>query len=90
MGLGVNWMSEKPRDTSEQAPRQHPLAMAASIGTELVVAVILGLLVGRWADAKLGTQPALLLIGVFAGITVGLYQLIRRTKLPQGGTKKRD
>lgn len=79
-----------PETPSQPERKAHPLSMALSIGTELVVAVVLGLFAGKWLDRKLGTQPVCLLIGVFAGISVGLYQLIRRTKLPESGAKKRD
>ncbi|MEE8424536.1 MAG: AtpZ/AtpI family protein [Elusimicrobiota bacterium] len=71
---------------SDKKQRSNPLAVAFSIGIELVVSVLLGVLAGKWADAKFGTEPALLLVGVFTGITVGLYLLIRRAKLPKNGT----
>ena len=43
-----------------------------------------GLFGGQWLDKKLGTSPWLLLLGVMAGISLGLYQLIR------GSAKRRD
>ena len=79
-----------PENPSEPERKAHPLGVALSIGTELVVAVVLGLFAGKWIDRKLGSEPVGLLIGTFAGIIVGLYQLVSRTKLPQGGAKKRD
>ena len=46
-------------------------------GTELVVTVLAGFLVGQWLDGRFGTGPWLMLLGAMSGITVGLYQLIR-------------
>src|ERR1041384_143865 len=44
---------------------------ASSIGLELGLSVVFGVLFGRWLDGKLGTQPwlmiAFLMLGLFAG-----------------------
>lgn len=53
--------------------------MAFSAGSELVVSVLAGLFAGRWLDGRLGTQPWLALAGTLAGISLGLYLLIRET-----------
>jgi hypothetical protein len=37
------------------------------------VSVGLGMLGGRWADARLGTEPWLFLLGAVLGIAVGFY-----------------
>ena len=44
-----------------------------NIGWTFVVAVGLGMLGGRWLDARLGTEPWLFLIGAVLGIIVGFY-----------------
>jgi len=46
-------------------------------GTELVVCVLGGLGAGYWLDGRLKTAPWLMLLGVFGGIALGLYELIR-------------
>lgn len=51
-----------------------------SLGMELAVAMLLGVVAGRWADAKLGTAPYLLLAGVAAGFSAGLYLLVTSAK----------
>ena len=56
------------------------MAAAMSLGMELAVAMVLGVVGGRWADAKLGTSPALLLLGVALGFGAGLYLMIRSVK----------
>ena len=42
---------------------------AFSLGLELAVAMVLGVVGGRWADERLGTSPWLLLLGVAAGFS---------------------
>ena len=54
--------------------------MALNAGTEIVVAVGLGFLAGRWLDAKFETAPWLSIVGSFLGVAVGLYELIRIAK----------
>ena len=53
--------------------------LALGAGSELVVSVLAGVFVGRWLDGRLGTQPWLALLGTVAGISLGLYRLIRET-----------
>jgi len=53
-------------------------------GTELVVSVLAGFLVGQWLDGKWGTGPWLMLLGALSGIGIGLYQLIRVSAKRQG------
>jgi hypothetical protein len=51
--------------------------------------VLLFVFAGQWADKKLNTSPWLLLLGVFGGIGIGLYRLIRETSPGQGGGTRR-
>lgn len=59
--------------------------MAFGMGAEMVIAVVGCVLAGRWADGKFGTEPWLLLLGTFAGIILGLYQLLRKVQPPKKG-----
>ncbi len=56
------------------------IARASSIGIEIGVAVIAGLLGGRWADEKLGTSPWLLFLGVAIGSALGLMIVLKTAK----------
>ena len=47
-----------------------------AIGFEYAGSVIAGLFVGDYADAKFGTDPLLMLLGVVAGIAAGTYRLV--------------
>ncbi|MBI4376604.1 MAG: AtpZ/AtpI family protein [Elusimicrobia bacterium] len=53
--------------------------MALGSGAELVVYALAGLFFGQWLDGKLGSGPYLMLLGAVAGISGGLYRLVRST-----------
>ena len=53
------------------------LAELSSIGFALVIATVIGLVVGYYADRLLGTSPWLLLLGLALGIVAGFVNLFR-------------
>jgi ATP synthase protein I len=53
------------------------LGELSSIGLVLVVATVIGLVGGYYADRVLGTSPWLLLIGLGCGIAAGFVNLFR-------------
>jgi hypothetical protein len=56
-------------------------ALFSEIGLVLFVTTFGGLLVGRWFDQQLGTNPALVILGFLLGILVGAvadWRLISR------------
>jgi F0F1-type ATP synthase assembly protein I len=55
--------SKGPNLTTFQA-----LAVASQFGISLAVSVVLGVLVGQWLDARLGTGFVFTLIGVLLGL----------------------
>lgn len=72
-------MPVNPSEPDKKQETANPWAIALGAGTEIVVAVLGGFLGGQWLDGKLGTAPWLMLFGTFAGIGLGLYQLIKVT-----------
>jgi F0F1-type ATP synthase assembly protein I len=50
----------------------------AGVGLQFAASILLFLFVGMWLDAKLGTEPWLLIIGVFTGGTAGFWSMYRR------------
>jgi ATP synthase protein I len=56
------------------------LGELSSIGFALVVATVIGLVVGYWLDRWLGTAPWLILIGLGFGIAAGFVNLFRSVK----------
>ena len=51
-----------------------------SVGIELAVSVVIGLLGGRWLDDKFGTSPWLMLFGLLLGVVAGFRSLIRTAR----------
>ena len=58
-------------------------AAVAGLGLQFVVAILLFLFIGKWADEKLGTEPWLLIAGVFLGASASFYSIYRRLMADQ-------
>jgi ATP synthase protein I len=56
------------------------LAELSSIGMAMVLATVIGLVAGYFADRWLGTKPWLTLIGLGLGIAAGFVNLFRSAK----------
>jgi Putative F0F1-ATPase subunit (ATPase_gene1). len=50
-------------------------ASFAGLGIQLAVSILLFLYVGQWLDKKFGTDPLLLILGVFTGAGLGFYNM---------------
>lgn len=61
-----------------------------TVGLELALSIILGLFVGRWLDAKFGTEPWLTIIGVGYGVAAGVRALYRAAKLATRDAEELD
>jgi F0F1-type ATP synthase assembly protein I len=55
-------------------------ARVGALGIELAVSTVIGLLGGRWLDAKLGTEPSLAIVGLLLGVTAGFRSLYLTAK----------
>jgi F0F1-type ATP synthase assembly protein I len=56
-------------------------ALFSEIGLSLLVTTLVGVLVGRWVDAQLGSLPVFVIVGFFIGAgsgTVLIYRLVSR------------
>lgn len=69
----------KPSPDSDKRRRQLAVQMMA-LGLEFSGAVIGGLIVGYYLDEWLGTEPWLMLLGTFGGLTTAVVRLIALTK----------
>ena len=56
------------------------LAELSSIGMAMVLATVIGLAGGYFADRWLGTKPWLMLVGLALGIAAGFVMLFRSAK----------
>ncbi|HEX2079297.1 MAG TPA: AtpZ/AtpI family protein [Longimicrobium sp.] len=53
-------------------------AELASVGLQFTIVLLAFLFVGRWLDGRLGTEPWLLLAGVFVGFGLSTLWMYRR------------
>ena len=65
---------------SRRGRHMYQALSASSVGLELGISVLLGLLGGLYADDKLGTQPWLMLVGLGLGLIAGFRGVLRAVK----------
>jgi len=64
----------RPSGPARRNPAPSPAAFAG-FGIQLAVSIVALMYLGKWLDGKLGTSPLLLIIGVFVGAAVGIYNM---------------
>jgi ATP synthase protein I len=72
---------------SERSPQPNGPSSSselAGMGVQFVVAILLCLFLGKWLDARLGTSPWLLILGVFVGATAATVAMYRKAFPPEG------
>lgn len=62
----------------QERPAHWAGAEFLGVGMQFAGAILLFLFLGRWLDSRLGTEPWLLLVGVFVGAAAGFYSLYRQ------------
>lgn len=50
----------------------------AGAGLQFAVALLVFLFIGQWLDRRLGTDPWLMMLGVFLGAAAGFYAMYRK------------
>lgn len=60
------------------------MALMSAISAQLVGSILVGIFLGKWIDAKLGTLPLFLLVGLFVGLATGIYSMLRLIKTFSG------
>jgi ATP synthase protein I len=68
----------KPTRNDEDGSFAREGAQYMGVGLQFAFSIVFFLFVGRWLDARLGTDPWLLLLGVFVGAGAGFYSLYRQ------------
>jgi ATP synthase protein I len=62
----------------------------SSVGLEMGIAVILGLVVGRWLDGQLGTTPWLLVVFCALGMAAGWKGVFRAMREADRDAARRE
>ena len=71
--------NEGRKNIGKTGPNSNGRGLAFKIGTELVVAVIVGGVIGYFLDNWLGTKPWLLILFLLLGNAAGLWNIFRLT-----------
>lgn len=64
--------SEEKRTAASQAGE------VLGVGLQFAASILFFLFLGQWLDRRLGTEPWLLLLGVFVGAGAGFFALYRQ------------
>ena len=51
------------------------MALMSTILAQLAGTTLMGIFSGRWLDARWGTEPLFLVIGLLLGLTAGIYSM---------------
>jgi ATP synthase protein I len=73
--LSTHQRGEGPAGAAPSGPSP---AQFAGSGVQFVVSILLFLYIGKWLEEKFGTEPWLLMVGVFVGAGAGFYSFYRR------------
>ncbi len=67
----------KLKDLNSLAKAYREAMPYLAIGVQMAAMVVIMFLVGKWADDKFSTQPWLMIVGIFFGISAGLYHFLK-------------
>lgn len=70
----------KEKTTEEKAQSSENMNVGLRAGSELVVSIVAGAMIGLWLDAEFGTKPIFLLALLFLGIITGFVNVWRTTQ----------
>ena len=82
-------MSDDPHRSTEPGSGELNPSNFAGAGLQFAVSIVAFLLLGQWADRKLGTSPVLLLVGVFIGGAAAFYSMYRKITAAQRADDER-
>lgn len=68
---------------SDRGKQIKTFARIGSLGIEIALSTVIGLVGGRWLDGKLGTEPWLSIAGLVLGVIAGFKSLIETLKKHQ-------
>ena len=57
----------------------------AGLGVQLAVSLLVCVLIGQWADRKLGTDGIITVLAAFLGFGGTMYSLVRQLNRKDGG-----
>ena len=79
--IAKNKLSRKSLYKNKQSPSS--IGTAFKMSTELVAAVVVGIIIGFILDKTFGTKPWLILIFFFVGVVAGILNVFKSAKKMQ-------
>jgi ATP synthase protein I len=64
------------------------LSLVSQVGVVMVLFILLGLVVGRWLDGRLGTSPTFTLVLILLGVGAGGWSVARMVMWAIQGTSR--
>ncbi len=99
MSQGLAMSELHPKDVSatvniapaaRASKRAYNALSASSVGLELGIAVIVGLLGGMWLDSHFGTTPWLMLLFLVFGLVAGFRNVLRAVARAEAAADAQD
>src|SRR5258706_7721096 len=93
-GMSKQHRTDVPKGVLDPAARRSKRAYnvlsASSVGLELGLAVIIGVLGGMWLDSKAGTSPWLMLLFLVLGLVAGFRNVLRAVKRAEAAAEDEE
>jgi ATP synthase protein I len=83
-------MALEPREPEWKRSSASHAGAVMGVGLQFAGSIVLFLFLGRWLDGRLGTEPWLLILGVFVGATAGFYALYRQLMSQPSPPQRKD
>jgi ATP synthase protein I len=74
---GADARADAASPAARGGKRFYNVLSASSVGLELGLSVVIGLLVGMWLDGRLGTTPWMMLLWLCIGLAAGFRGVLR-------------
>ena len=68
--------------------KKHDFLLATGLGVQFAAVMLLGLLAGKWLDAKLNSYPLFIVCGSVCGFSFGLYLMVKTARAAVNQLKK--
>lgn len=68
---------DRKNDKREDFKMFYSLDLAVRLGFSIAIPLIIFILIGRFLDSYFNTFPVFVLLGLFFGITVSIYEIFR-------------
>jgi ATP synthase protein I len=77
-GAGADLAAASP--AAARGKRFYNVLSASSVGLEMGLSVVIGVLVGMWLDRQLGTEPLMMLLWLGFGFAAGFRGVLRAVR----------